>query len=79
MVNRLYVIFDKVAEESGPIFEAKNDAVAIRNYQNLVFKDNVKHDDYKLLFVGVMDHDNSQIDACTFPEEINTAKVVEVE
>lgn len=31
----LYVIFDKLAELHGPIFEAVNDAVAVRNYEKI--------------------------------------------
>lgn len=39
MFQGLYSIVDTVAEEFGPIFHAKNDGVAIRNYRNFL-KDN---------------------------------------
>lgn len=32
---RLYCIYDKVAMESGPLFEAKNDLVALRMYNGV--------------------------------------------
>ena len=32
MNNRLYVIYDKVAEEAGPIFQAINDGIAVRQF-----------------------------------------------
>lgn len=31
MIVRLYSVYDSVAEEYGPIFQAKNDKVALRN------------------------------------------------
>jgi len=46
----LYSIYDKVADEYGPIFEAKNDMVASRGYAGLVKPDMVH--DYELYAVG---------------------------
>lgn len=46
----LYSIYDKVADEFGPIYEAKNDMVASRAYASLV-KPNMAHD-YELYAVG---------------------------
>lgn len=46
----LYSIYDKVADEFGPIFEAKNDMVASRAYAGLV-KPDMAHD-YELYAVG---------------------------
>jgi len=51
MIVNLYVIKDKVADELGPIFEAKNDAVAARNYRS-VLKKAAFPTDYILLKVG---------------------------
>lgn len=36
MLTNLYIIYDRVAEEAGPVFNAVNDAVAGRSYRNLV-------------------------------------------
>lgn len=36
MKRNLYVIYDRVAEESGPIFEAQNDGIANRRFQALL-------------------------------------------
>lgn len=36
--TRLYTIYDKVAEEHGPLFEAVNDAIAHRSYSDLISK-----------------------------------------
>lgn len=46
----LYVIYDKIADEFGPILEAKNDMVAARSYASVV-KPNMAHD-YDLYAVG---------------------------
>jgi len=36
MKKNLYTIWDKVAKQCGPVFEAKNDAVAQRNFKNML-------------------------------------------
>lgn len=62
MVNGLYSIFDRVAEESGPLFEAKSDSVAIRKVTGL-FIDRPVQDirDYLLLKHGEFDTDKGII------------------
>lgn len=56
MKTNIYVIRDKVAEESGPIFEAKNDSVAYRQYVSLIEKSD-HQGDFDLLCVGDYDHE----------------------
>lgn len=51
MITRIYTIRDKVAEEVGPLFQAKNDAVAIRQFKQLV-KDSENPEEYELLCLG---------------------------
>lgn len=58
MKRNLYVIYDRVAEESGPIFEAINDGIANRRYQALMAEQT--HEwfdplDYLLLHLGEVD------------------------
>lgn len=52
----LYVIYDKVAEESGPVFEAKNDAVAARKMRDFAKSNPIDPSEYKLLYVGNINH-----------------------
>ena len=54
----LYVVFDRVTEESSPLIEAQNDRTAWRNYQRWL-KENPVNDpkDYDLYHVGFFDHD----------------------
>ena len=47
----LCVVYDKVAKEHGPIFEAKSDAVAKRMFANLM-KDTPNPDDFGLVVCG---------------------------
>lgn len=50
----LYVIKDKVADDVGPVFSAKNDGVAKRHYNDSISQ--VKYpDDYQLIRVGYFD------------------------
>ena len=46
----LCVVYDKVAREHGPIFEAKSDAIAKRIFGNLM-KDTPNPDDFALVVV----------------------------
>ena len=66
----LYTIYDKVAQETGPIFEAKNDAVASRSARNLLSK-SLSADDYKLLRVGFTDKSTGVITIEIPPVEID--------
>ena len=47
----LCVVYDKVAREHGPIFEAKSDAIAKRMFSNLM-KDTPNPDDFALVVCG---------------------------
>jgi len=66
----LYTIYDKVAEETGPIFEAKSDAVASRSARNLLSEVS-SVDDFKLLRVGYSDKTTGVITCELVPVEIN--------
>ena len=56
MKARQYVIFDKAAERSGPLFEAENDAVAARQFRATIQGTReIVADDYDLYFVGIYD------------------------
>lgn len=48
----LYVINDKIADEDSPVFEAKNEAIALRQYRGLLSKESVFPEEYRLFQVG---------------------------
>lgn len=58
----MYVLFDKIAQESGPIFEAKNDGVAIRNYKGfLSSKESLFDNEFELVKIGEIDKETNII------------------
>ena len=72
MKVNIYTIYDKVACESGPIFQAKNDTVALRCFMSLM-KDtpNVVPSDYDVYCLGEFDTDTR-----SFVPEDNYGKLV---
>lgn len=68
---KLYVIYDRVAKEAGPVFASKNDDVAIRSFHQIVSKaDNP--DDYCLYHVADYDSESPRVDGLLVPTAINT-------
>lgn len=51
MIQKIYVVFDKVAEESGPPFVSVNDGVAVRSYAKIMSQV-ADPNDYALLCIG---------------------------
>lgn len=78
MKTNMYTVFDRVAEEAGPVFEAVNDGVAIRQFRNLL-KDvpSYQHGDFRIYRIGTFDHSKmelvkfSTIDEVLFSEANN--------
>ena len=55
---RLYTIYDQVAEEAGPIFEAKHDAIARRQFDLLLRQEAVvSPKDFSLYCLGYFDRE----------------------
>lgn len=62
MEVNLYTVYDVVAEEAGPLFNAKNDNIAIRKVCNMLKEMAIEEfDDYELILVGVYDTEKPQI------------------
>nr|WAE43884.1 MAG: nonstructural protein [Microviridae sp.] len=55
MLMNLYVIYDKVSKEAGPVFSSKNDAVAHRSYNQILQSKELAADDFALYQLGVID------------------------
>jgi len=58
MKQKLYTLYDNVAEQFGPIFQAANNAVAMRSVQNMKIK---TFDDFQLYLVGEWDMESGNI------------------
>ncbi len=57
MIYNLYSIYDKDAQEYGPLFNAKNDIVASRYVEEMI-KDVKHYDSYALYCMGEYDTEN---------------------
>ena len=56
MKVNIYTIYDTVAKECGPIFQSKNDDVAVRAFHSLLAEtSNVMTTDYELYCLGEFD------------------------
>lgn len=65
MINNLYVIFDRVAEESTPIFTAKNDGIAVRMTEDMLRgRGMFVSDDFMLFQVGSYDSEKMILRSC---------------
>jgi hypothetical protein len=51
----LYCLYDILAEEAGPVFEAANDKVAVRNVRQMLAKSGQKESEYDLYVLGSYD------------------------
>lgn len=70
-MNLLYTILDRVAEESGPVFEACNDGVALRNFKNLLDKvPPYQQGEYRLYKIGSFDNNTMTMVAYEMPIEV---------
>lgn len=67
----LYVIHDKLAEESGPLFEAKNDATASRSFNQLIEQNpGTRVTEFALLRLGSIDHATNAVTLLENPEVV---------
>lgn len=67
--TRLYTIYDKTAQQSLQIFEARNDQHAQRSFQTALANEPYG-EDFELLYIGEYDHDAAEIDPQIPPENI---------
>jgi hypothetical protein len=66
----VYVIYDRIAEEAGPLFTAKSDSVAIRNYR--ISLKEVQASEYRLYAIGEYDNEKVLLYADPKHREVNT-------
>lgn len=58
---KIFSIYDKVAEEHGSLYEAKNEAVAIRMFKQLLANDLYQKTDYELHYLGAWNSKTGEI------------------
>lgn len=69
MLTFLYSIYDKIAQEAGPVFEAKNDLVAARGFR-LGIPKNTNPAEFTLFCIGSMSHDPIKLIGFETPREV---------
>lgn len=78
MIMGLYSVYDRLAEEYGPVFEAPTNAVACRSFEILMKEAKIgKVSEYKLLSLGSVDHTTGEISG-KFAEDITPVIDLEV-
>lgn len=58
MNTELFTIYDKVAQEAGPIFQAKNLYVAMRYVKEMIKDNNINLTEYDLVRLGSFDSES---------------------
>lgn len=67
----LYVVHDMLAEESGPVFESKTDATAVRAFRRGFEKLPAgEAREFRLLRLGTIDHATNQMTLELHPVEV---------
>ena len=61
MKLRIYTVFDRLAEDFAPPFFAKNNAVAHREYGNLLSSKRLNSNEYGLFYLGEYDTETAVI------------------
>ena len=85
MIRRIYSVFDKVAQEFGPLQVMKNDGTAWRWFNHVKEQEGVgNHDDFALFYLGEYESevdylaDEYAIDPCV-PQEVVANVNMEIE
>lgn len=76
MFYRIYTIFDQVAQQSGPVFQAVNDGVAQRQFKRVLDQPGIVADDFQLWCIGEYDDAPNDGEVCRF-EPYKTSRLVD--
>ena len=57
----VYTVYDRVAEQAGPLMEAINDKVAVRAYKQLIAGQHLEPSEYNLVRLGMYDRDSMSL------------------
>lgn len=78
MVFGLYVMYDRVAQEAGPVWMAKNDGVAGRQFVQMLSKEGVRAEEFDLLEVGKYTTDPVSVEGINPPRSVEISLYKEV-
>lgn len=68
---RIYTVYDKIAEESGPLFIQKSDSTARRAFRSMIKDEKLRREEYELRYLGDYDTEKSVIQARKTPYTID--------
>ncbi len=66
MTSEIFTIYDKVAQEAGPLFQAKNLYVAMRCVKEMLKDSIVNPSEYDLVRIGTFDSESMTL--CALPK-----------
>ena len=75
MINELFTIYDKVAQEAGPIFQAKNLYVAMRYVKEMIKDNNINLTEYDLVRLGSFDSESMSISVFSKADAVELSNV----
>ena len=76
MNTELFTIYDKVAQEAGPIFQAKNLYVAMRYAKEMIKDTKINLHEYDLVRLACFDTESMSIDVLTKADAVELSNCV---
>lgn len=75
MNTELFTIYDKVAQEAGPIFQAKNLYVAMRYVKDMIKDNNINLTEYDLVRLATFDSESMSISVLPKADAVELSNV----
>lgn len=77
MLMYLYTILDRVANDTAPVFESKNDSTALRSVAQMFENPDVPENpsDYDVLCVGIVEHEPFKLTVLDQPRRLEKIPV----
>lgn len=76
-IMQVYTIRDRLAKESGPVFESKNNNTALRFYRSGLAAQKLPESEYELYRIGAIDHETDRFVVLDQPELIVVGEINE--
>lgn len=75
MNSEIFTIYDKVAQEAGPIFQAKNIYVAMRYVKEMIKDSKINLKEYDLVRLGIFDSESMSISVLPKADAVELSNV----
>ena len=75
MNTEIFTIYDKVAQEAGPIFQAKNLYVAMRYVKDMIKDNNINLTEYDLVRLGTFDSESMSLSVLSKADAVELSNV----